>query len=208
MTMAACDPISEEQFEKMLRGCSGPYKLRDQCLMECLGSTGYRISEALSVTIGQVWDGTKVKDDLHISAEHMKKKTPRDRVILHPDCKQAILKWLTQLAHAFGRLDLTWKLFCGRKSHGGLTAITREHAFRMIRAVATSVGIVTIRVGTHSFRKYLAIKVYLHFKKDLLLVQQVLGHVSIDSTRVYVQKALAVKDVRKAYLLPRRRRAA
>jgi hypothetical protein len=69
-TMAACDPISEEQFEKMLRGCRGPYKLRDQCLMEFLGSTGYRISEALSVTIGQVWDGTKVKDDIHISADY------------------------------------------------------------------------------------------------------------------------------------------
>lgn len=206
--MAACDPISEEQFEKMLRGCSGPYRLRDQCLMEFLGSTGYRISEALSVTIGQVWDGTKVKDDLHISAEHMKKKTPRDRVILHPDCKQAILKWLTQLSQTLGRLDPTWKLFCGRKSQGGVSAICREHAFRLIRAVATAVGIMMIRVGTHSFRKYLAIKVYLHFKKDLLLVQQVLGHVSIDSTRVYVQKALAAKDVRKAYLLPRRRRAA
>jgi site-specific recombinase XerD len=108
--MAACDPISEEQFEKMLRGCTGPYRLRDQCLMEFLGSTGYRISEALSVTIGQVWDGAKVKDDLQVSSEHMKKKTPRDRVILHPDCKQAILKWLTHLAHTFGRLDPTWKL--------------------------------------------------------------------------------------------------
>jgi integrase/recombinase XerD len=206
--MGACDPISEEQFSRMLRGCTGPYRLRDQCLMEFLGSTGYRISEALSVTIGQVWDGSKVRDDIQVSTEHMKKKTPRDRVLLHPDCKHAILKWLTQLAHTFGRLDPTWKLFCGRKSHGGLTAITREHAFRVIRAVAVSVGIVTIRVGTHSFRKYLAIKVYLHFKKDLLLVQQVLGHVSIDSTRVYVQKALAAKDVRKAYLLPRRRQAA
>jgi integrase len=105
--MAACDPISEEQFEKMLRGCSGPYRLRDQCLMEFLGSTGYRISEALSVTVGQIWDGTKVKDDIQISAEHMKKKTPRDRVILHPDCKAAILKWRTQLQHTFGRLDPT-----------------------------------------------------------------------------------------------------
>jgi site-specific recombinase XerD len=144
--MAACDPISEEQFEKMLRGRRGPYKLRDQCLMEFLGSTGYRISEALSVTIGQVWDGTKVKDDIQVSSEHMKKKTPRDRVILHPNCKQAILKWLTHLAHTLGRLDPSWKLFCGRKSQGGVTAITREHAFRIIRAVATSVGIVTIRV--------------------------------------------------------------
>jgi integrase/recombinase XerD len=208
MTMGACDPISEEQFGKMLWGCTGPYRLRDQCLMEFLGSTGYRISEALSVTIGQVWDGAKVKDDIQVSADHMKKKTPRDRVILHPDCKAAIVKWLTQLEQTFGLLELTWKLFCGRKSHGGLTSISREHAFRIIRAVATSVGIVTIRVGTHSFRKYLAIKVYLHFKKDLLLVQQVLGHISIDSTRVYVQKALAAKDVRKAYLLPRRRHAA
>jgi integrase/recombinase XerD len=208
MTIAACDPITEEQFEKILRGCTGPYRLRNQCLMEFLGSTGYRISEALSVTIGQVWDGAKVKDDIYISPECMKKKTPRDRVILHPDCKQAILKWLTHLSQTFGRLDPTWKLFCGCKSQGGVTAITRERAFRIIRAVATSVGIVTIRVGTHSFRKMLAIRVYLHFKKDLLLVQQVLGHVSIDSTRVYVQKALAVKDVRNAYLLPRRRRAA
>jgi integrase/recombinase XerD len=206
--MAACDPITEEQFGRMLQGCDGPYRLRDQCLMEFLGSTGYRISEALSVSIAQVWDGTKVRDDIQVSAEHMKKKTPRDRVILHPDCKAAILKWLTQLKHTFGKLDPTWKLFCGRKSHGGLTAISREHAFRIIRQVAISVGIVTIKVGTHSFRKYLAIKVYLHFKKDLLLVQQVLGHVSIDSTRVYVQKALAAKDVRRAYLLPRRRRAA
>lgn len=205
--MGACDPISEEQFDKMLRGCHGPYRLRDQALMEVLGSTGYRISEALSITIGQVWDGNRVRDDLQVATEHMKRKTPRDRVILHPDCKQAILKWLTHLAQV-GPLNPSSMLFSGRKSHGGLTAITREHAFRIIRAVATSVGIVTIRIGTHSFRKFLAIKIYLHFKKDLLLVQQVLGHVSIDSTRVYVAKALAAKDVRKAYLLPRKRRAA
>src|SRR5262245_15810571 len=117
----------------MLRGCSGTYKLRDRCLMEFLGSTGYRISEALSVTIGQVWDGSKVRDEIQVSTEFMKKGTPRDRVDLHPECKQAMLKWLTQLSQTFGALDPRWRLFCGRKSHGGLAAITRGHAWRLIK---------------------------------------------------------------------------
>jgi site-specific recombinase XerD len=203
--MAGCDPLTDQQIRRMEAGCTGTYKLRDRCFMVMADTTGYRVSELLSLTIADVWDGTRIKDSVHVKAKHMKKQVPRDPVPLHPDCKHAIMVWLTALQQALGTLRPTCPLFRSRKSKAGDRACSREHMWYVIKKTAVAVG-VHIRVGCHSFRKSLAIRIYRAFKKDLLLVQQVLGHKQVSSTEVYLRGALKAAEVKRAFLLPRRTR--
>jgi integrase len=204
--MAGCDPLTDQQMRRMEAGCTGTYHLRDRCFMVMAETTGYRVSELLSLTIADVWDGKRIKDSVHVKARHMKKRVPRDPVPLHPDCKHVILAWLTALQQALGSLPLTCPLFRSRKSKARPRACSREHMWYVIKKTAVSVGI-HLRVGCHSFRKALAIRCYRAFKKDLLLVQAVLGHKQVSSTEVYLRGALKASEVKRAFLLPRTARA-
>jgi integrase len=200
--MAGCDPLTDQQIRRMEAGCTGTYKLRDRCFMLMAETTGYRVSELLSLTIADVWDGKRLKESVHVKAKHMKKQVPRDPVPLHPDCKHAILAWLSALRQALGSLPPNCPLFRSRKSKMKNRACSREHMWYVIKKTAVSVGI-HLRVGCHSFRKALAIRCYRAFKKDLLLVQAVLGHKQVSSTEVYLRGALKASEVKRAFLLPR-----
>jgi site-specific recombinase XerD len=200
--MAGCDPLTDQQIRRMEAGCTGTYKLRDRCFMVMAETTGYRVSELLSLTVADVWDGKRIRDSMHVKAKHMKKRVPRDPVPLHPDCKHAITLWLTALQQSLSALLSTCPLFRSRKSKRQLRACSREHMWYIIKKTGVAVG-VHLRVGCHSFRKALAIRTYRAFKKDLLLVQQVLGHKQVSSTEVYLRGALKASDVKRAFLLPR-----
>jgi integrase len=199
--MAGCDPLTEQQIRRMEEGCTGAYKLRDRCFMVMAETTGYRVSELLSLTIADVWDGKRIKDSVHVKATYMKKQVARDPVPLHPDGKHAILMWLTALQQALESLRPTCPLFRSRKSKAKERACSREHMWYVIKKTAVSVGI-HLHVGCHSFRKALAIRCYRAFKKDLLLVHAVLGHQQMSSTEVYLRGALKASEVKRAFLLP------
>jgi len=143
---------------------------RDRLLFNLLWNTGMRISEALSFTLNMVRD-----NDIRIIG-----KGGKVRVI--PVKSQVV----TELyAYAMkNHLDYYYPFF----------NITRSQAHRLLNKYAKAAGI-TRPVHCHLFRHGFAVN-FLRQTGNIVYLQDLLGHNSIETTRIYVRAALP--DVREA----------
>lgn len=76
-------------------------------------------------------------------------------------------------------------LFRSRKSKAAARPMSREHAWAVLKQ-AYHANELTGPLGTHSLRKTLARRAWKFFQHDLLKVQKVLCHQSIQSTISYL----------------------
>jgi integrase len=114
---------------------------------------------------------------------HEKKVVSRT-VRLHPEAKHALLPWLMALQE-HGALEAKMPLFRSRKSKAAARPMSRERAWAVLKQ-AYHANELTGPLGTHSLRKTLARRAWKFFPHDLLKVQKVLGHQSIQSTISYL----------------------
>ena len=71
-------------------------------------------------------------------------------------------------------------LFCNKKG----TALTQAYVSRTVEKILLSAGIRKEKNGAHMLRHTFATLLYLK-SKDLVLVQEALGHASLDTSRIY-----------------------
>jgi integrase len=67
-----------------------PYAARNKALFILGVRSGFRISEILSLTVGDVLQHGKVMDHVTVARKHMKKKTEGRGVPLHPEARAAL----------------------------------------------------------------------------------------------------------------------
>jgi site-specific recombinase XerD len=167
---------------------------------------GLRVSEMLSITVGQVYQYGHVAEEVSIERKHMKGgkagKASGRTIPLFPETHPHILAWLQRLAAMLHvelkDLDPSTPLFCSRvrNKDGSRRAIARETAWRIIKGIARDNDF-SGKVGTHSTRKTLARKVFT-WSKDIPVVQRILGHKSLQSTEAYL-KSLTDREVWTAF---------
>lgn len=151
---------------------------RDYCLFVLGYRTGFRITELLSLTIDSVWSGSKVRDSLKVWRQDVKGRTTSREVMLHPEAKEAICKWLLQV-----RLDdRKSPLFASRV---GNKAITRFMAHKIYKNLVVKLGLEG-SVATHSARKTFAHDMYRKLGRDLVATKAAMGHSSIVTTEIYL----------------------
>jgi integrase len=182
--MRGCRALSEQEVTQVRESFRGTYRVRDRCLFMVGIHTGFRISELLSLKVGDVWQHDRIADHITVQRKHMKKKTESRTVRLHPEAKQALVPWLMALQE-HGALQPKMPLFRSRKSKTSARAISREHAWAVLKQ-AYNANQLMGPLGTHSMRKTLARRAWEFFQHDLLKVQKVLGHKSIQSTISYL----------------------
>ena len=201
--MAGMRDYSDEELELVRKSFGGRYALRDRCYFEMALQMGLRVSEMLSIRVGQVYQYGRVVDEVSIARQHMKggkagKASGRTLPIFEPT-KPHILAWLQRLAALLKvadvkALDPALPLFMSRVRNpdGSRRAIARETAWRIIKAIARD-NELPGAVGTHSTRKTLARKA-MQWSNDIRVVQRILGHRSLSSTEAYL-KSLTDRDV-------------
>jgi integrase len=206
-TMASMRDDTDEELEIVRKSFGGRYALRDRCYFEMALQMGLRVSEMLSIRVGQVYQYGRVIDEVSIDRKHMKggkagKASGRTLPIFTPT-KPHILAWLERLSAMLKvadvkDLDPTLPLFMSRVRNpdGSRRAIARETAWRIIKAIARE-NELPGAVGTHSTRKTLARKA-MAWAKDIRVVQKLLGHKSLQSTEAYL-KSLTDRDVGSAF---------
>jgi integrase len=182
--MRGCRALSEQEVCEVKESFRGTYRVRDRCLFIVGIHTGFRISELLSLRVGDVWQHDRIPDHVTVRRKHMKKKVESRTVRLHPEAKQALLPWLMALQE-HGGLQPKMPLFRSRKSKTCARAISREHAWYVLKGTFNRNQLMG-PLGTHSMRKTLARRAWEFFQHDLLKVQRVLGHKSIQSTISYL----------------------
>lgn len=179
--MKGARPLTECEVFQVSNSFRGRYALRDRAMFLLGIKTGLRISELLSLTVGDVLQHGRIVDRAHVQRKHMKRKTEGRTVLLHPDAKEALALWIAQLSE-WQEVHRDTPLFLSRK---GQRAIGRRQAWTILMG-NYSENRMGGTLGTHAMRKTFANKVHGLLGRDLVKTQRALGHKNVSSTVSYL----------------------
>jgi site-specific recombinase XerD len=180
--MQGCRALSEAELVQVTQAFTGPDALRNKALFVVGHRTGFRISELLSLTVGDVWQQGQVVTHVTVRRRQMKRHLAGRVVRLHPEAQEAIRAWLTHWQRG-KTLHPSQVLFPSRK--GTNRPITREHANACLQQAFRACGL-TGPLGTHSMRKTFALRFYRQSGGNLLKLQRALGHKWVSTTQQYI----------------------
>ncbi len=157
-------------------------RLRDVAIVEMLRSTGCRVGELASLRRGDL-------DWMARSALVKGKGTKYRRVYLDGQAWTALATYLRAREDGGdGRPLSRYPVFCGHGNRSGRTPspLTTRHVSRTIRHLARAAGIAEVGITPHYFRHVFATRA-LERTENLALVQDMRGHASPATTRVYAR---------------------
>jgi len=179
--------LAIEEMERLLEApdLSSPVGRRDRALLELLYAAGLRVSELVSLNLGQVNLDTR---EIRVWGKGSKERM----VLMGEPAARALSVYLSQ-----GRPELLGKkggsaLFLNR--YGG--RLPERRVQRILEKYANIAGIGK-RVHPHMLRHTFATHL-LDGGADLRVVQELLGHASLSSTQIYTH--VTQSQARKVYL--------
>lgn len=181
-TMKGCRPLTDAEIQAVAGSFAGEYATRDRALFLLGIRSGFRISEILSIILGDLVQMGRMVDRVSVQRRHMKKRIEGRTVLLHPEAREALAAWILELAAA-GHTAPETCVFRSRK--GDNQPIGRIQGWRILNTRFADHGM-TGKLGTHSMRKTFANKVYERLGHDLVRTQRALGHLNINSTVQYL----------------------
>jgi integrase len=160
-------------------------------------NVGYRITELLTWTVGQVLTSQgEVAREVTVARALLKggsgvhRRTIRSRrVVLNEQARGAIRDYLASLGCIPAPDEY---LFLSRE--GGNRPIDRAQAHRILKGLCRDCGIDGARVSTHSLRKTFVRSVYDASKHDLIRTQRIVGHSSPVITARYLESTQSELD--------------
>lgn len=157
--------LSRAEYERLLAAAKTRGQERLALLMETICATGIRVSEIQYITV----EAARQRQ----TQIALKGKI---RVILLPKklCKKL-------LQYAKGQKITSGKIFLTRSGH----AINRKQIWAEMKALCTAAGVQPSKVFPHNLRHLFATLFY-RICKDIALLADVLGHSSVETTRIYL----------------------
>lgn len=169
--MIGCRPLTDAELD-ILR-THPTLSTRDRTLLIVGATTGFRISELLSLRLQDI-----TSKHVKVERRNMKGQHSSRTVLLHPEAKAAIEALQYEL-----NLEPHHYLF--RSREGDNQPLSRSQAYRALTAAFKELGLEG-KVATHSLRKYFANGIYEGSGKDIVVTQRALGHKSVASTGHYL----------------------
>lgn len=167
--------IDDKDYQKMLVYVKEKGDDKYYALMKTLALTGIRVSELSYITVDNMEHG-------HIVVRNKGKV----REIFLPDCLITILKEYCEKHCITGG--------CIFRGNAG-KAISREAVWEKINRIAVKVGIDQKKAHPHSFRHYFAL-LYLKKYSNMFELADILGHASLETTRIYAMATVEDKRQR------------
>jgi len=184
-----CIPLSDNEVREVYKSFTGTFALRNRALFILGCSTGFRISELLSVQVKHVVSGRKVKEFLTISKAKMKGRK-KSRTAFLPHGTQTVLNELITYLRSFGVCLPDDYLFCNKSGR----VISRQAAWCFLKKAYARAELEG-NLATHTMRKTYARNELQYAEKNrndievqpLIFLFQQMGHVKIDSTMKYIE---------------------
>lgn len=172
-------------------------RYRDRMLIIAGTQVGYRITELLTWTVGQVLgpDGDIVREvtvtraDLKGGKGVRKRSVRSRRVVLNERAREVIRDYLASLGCV-----PTSDQFLFRSRTGANRPISRTQAHRILKVLCRECGIDATRISTHSLRKSFVRAVYDASGHDLVRTQRIVQHASPLTTARYLESTQSELD--------------
>lgn len=166
--------MSEDELKKFLDGVENTdFKAnttRNKLIIKIIIFTGIRVSEAIGIKLGDISE----ENDLYII--RIRAKGNKYRIVMIK--KELIKDLLNNIPINYANKDSY--LFINKKG----TPLTQAYVSRIVEQILFKSGIRKQKNGAHMLRHTFATLLYKK-QKDLVLVQEALGHASLNTSRIY-----------------------
>jgi len=161
--------LTKAEYERLLTAAKRKKNERLYYLMQTICSTGIRVSELRHITTSAVKSGQAT-----ISCKG------KMRVVILPKELCKILKGYIQ------KNDIkNGSVFVSRNGK----PLDRSHIWKMLKALCEIAGVSKNKVFPHNFRHLFA-RTYYSLQKDIVRLADILGHSSVNTTRIYTIEAV------------------
>ena len=181
--MKGTRPLDNTEIRLVSACFDGVFATRNRGLFMLGVSTGGRISELLSLTIGDVYQNGKPVTDLLFDRSIVKGGEVSRAVPVNVDGRAAIENLIAWHQEQYKTIAPARPLFPSRNKNGSV-AMNRQTAHEMLKKAFTAAGL-NGKLATHSLRKSFAQRVY-EESSDIYLVQELLGHRNVSTTQKYI----------------------
>ena len=157
--MKGTRPLDNDEIRQVSACFTGnTFAVRNRGLFMLGVSTGGRISELLSLTIGDVYQNRAAVTDLLFDKSIVKGGEVSRAVPVNADGRRAIEDLISWHREKYGKLDVKRPVFPSRNKSGSV-AMNRQTAHEMLKQAFTAAGL-NGKLATHSLRKSFAQRVY------------------------------------------------
>ena len=181
--MKGARPLTVSEIKLVSTKFKGSFAVRNKSLFMLAISCGGRISEMLSLTVGDVWQHGQPISDLLFRKQVVKGQEESRMVPINEDGRQAISDLIVWHRDKYGDVDPDRMLFTSRQG-GGFVALSRGQAHNILREAFHQAGL-NGKVATHSLRKSFAQRFY-DVTGDIYMVKELLGHKNVVTTQEYL----------------------
>ena len=181
--MKGTRPLDNDEIRRVSTSFTGTFQVRNRGLFMLGVSTGGRISELLSLTIGDVYQNGSAVTDLLFEKSIVKGGEVSRAVPVNADGRRAITEIVDWHRQHYQNTDPSRPLFPSRH-HSGSVPMHRQTAHDILKKAFIAAGL-NGKLATHSLRKSFAQRVY-NKSRDIYLVQELLGHRNISTTQKYL----------------------
>ena len=162
--------LTREEYMRLLDAARESKNLRLFYLMQTLGGTGIRVSELKYVTVESLERGSAVVDC-----------KGKQRIVLIPKkLRKALQAYCRQANLTSGPVFVTKT---GKP-------LNRSNIWKEMRKLCTVANVEPRKVFPHNFRHLFAVAFY-KLEKDIAKLADLLGHASINTTRIYIMESSA-----------------
>ncbi len=166
--------LTKAEYMRLISAAETNGNKRLSMLIETIGATGIRISELEFITVEAVKNGEAVVS--------LKGKTRR--IFIVNELKKKLLRYITEQNIKTGCIFVTRN---GRP-------MSRCNIWREMKNICKRAGVNPIKVFPHNLRHLFA-RVFYKIEKDIAKLADILGHSSINTTRIYI--TTTIKEHRK-----------
>ena len=156
--MKGTRPLDNDEIRLVSACFTGTYEVRNRGLFMLGVSTGGRISELLSLTIGDVYQNRAAVTDLLFDKSIVKGGEISRAVPVNSDGRRAIEDLITWHREKYGKLNVKRPLFPSRNGQGE-KRMSRRTAHDVLKAAFEAAGL-NGKLATHSLRKSFAQRLY------------------------------------------------
>ena len=182
--MKGTRPLDNDEI-RLVSACftGNPYEVRNRGLFMLGVSTGGRISELLSLRIGDVYQNKKPVTDLLYSKSIVKGGEVSRSVPVNADGRRSIDELVSWHRRHYRSIASKRPLFPSRHK-SGTVPMHRQTAHAILKDAFIEAGL-NGHIATHSLRKSFAQRLY-DKTSDIYMVQELLGHRNISTTQKYL----------------------